>query len=161
LPENGETEFTAGQTITESSNTQNQYEVITEESNLLQDEDENKENQEMPTIPEGNSEGNSSSSINPWILQTKKRRTLSSPTSPNVTPPKQPTANNIDEELFQFDEEWTGDSRNNTVQKYYATSDEEDDDDEFDDDTVASILIVTQKKRDKSHVPFERKAMNG
>src|SRR5207249_3956059 len=105
---------------------------------------------------------------NPWILQTKKRRTLSSPTSPHVTPksprdiPKQTNTTTIDDELFQFDEEWTGDSRNNTVQKYYATSDEDDDDDdEFDDDTVASILIVTQKKRDKSHVPFERKAMNG
>jgi len=163
LPENEETEFTAEQTITESSSTQHQYEVITEESNLLQDGDENKENQEMPTIPEGISEGNSSTNVNPWVIQTKKRRTLSSPTSPHVTPkpphdlPKQP----IDDELFQFDEEWTGDSRNNTVQKYYATSEEDDDDDEeFDDDTVASILIVTQKKRDKSHVPFERKSMN-
>ncbi|RIA82146.1 hypothetical protein C1645_835849 [Glomus cerebriforme] len=158
LPDNGEEQLTTEQTITESSNIQNQYDVIVEES-LLQDEDENKENQEMPTIPEGNSEDNSPNNVNPWILQTKKRRTLSSPTSPH-DPPKQ-TTTTVDDELFQFDEEWTGDSRNNTVQKYYATSDEEDDDDdEFDDDTIASILIVTQKKKDKSHIPFERKAMN-
>ncbi|CAI2164549.1 3344_t:CDS:10 [Funneliformis geosporum] len=153
LPQNGEKELALEQTITESSN-------VKEVSNLLQDEDENKENQDMPTIPEDNSEGNPTS--NPWILQTKKRRTLSSPTLPHVLLKQTVTTISTDEEVFQFDEEWTGDSRNNTVQKYYATSDEEDDDDdeEIDDDTVASILIVTQKKRDKSHVPFERKAMN-
>src|SRR6266542_2544983 len=57
LPDdNGEKGLTTEQTITESSNVQHEYEVVTEESNLLQDEDENKENREMPTIPEDNSE---------------------------------------------------------------------------------------------------------
>ncbi|CAG8588698.1 9679_t:CDS:10 [Acaulospora morrowiae] len=98
-------------------------------------EDENKENQEMPTIPEGISENGSP----PWILHTKKRRALSSSTittksSRDVS--RQTSTQTADDELFQFDEDWTGDSRNNTIQKYYAT------------------------KKDKSHVHFERKAMN-
>ncbi|CAG8691683.1 12670_t:CDS:10, partial [Racocetra persica] len=118
------------QTMSES--TSQHYEVHMNESIPPIDEDENKENEEMPTIPEGLSE-NGSAITNPWILHTKKRRTLSSPTSPKVTPkssrdiPK-PTSTG-DDELFQLDEDWAGDSRNNT-------------------------------KRDKSHVPFERKAMN-
>ncbi|RUO96691.1 hypothetical protein BC936DRAFT_141611 [Jimgerdemannia flammicorona] len=71
-----------------------------------------------------------------------------------------------DDDLFQFDEEWTGDVRWNTVQKYYMSDEDDDDDDddddviEVDDDTVACIMIVTQHKRDKSHVPFERSKMN-
>jgi la-related protein 1 len=115
----------------------------------------------MPTIPEGNSEDNSTNNVNPWIHQTKKRSPHVTPKSPRESPKQ--TSVIVDDELFQFDEDWTGDSRNNTTQKYYTTSDEEDedDDDEVDDDTVASILIVTQKKRDKSHAPFERKVMNG
>ncbi|CAG8664821.1 4744_t:CDS:10 [Funneliformis caledonium] len=98
LSQNGDKELTLEKTITESSS-------VTEESNLLLDKDENKENQEMPTIPEDNSEGNSTS--NPWILQTKKRRTLSSPTSPHVMLKQTATTISADEELFQFDEEWT------------------------------------------------------
>ncbi|CAG8657058.1 2182_t:CDS:10 [Cetraspora pellucida] len=119
------------QTMSESTGHQH-YEAHTDESIPPIDEDENKENEEMPTIPEGFSE-NGSAISNPWILHTKKRRTLSSPTSPKVSPkssrdiPK-PTSTG-DDELFQLDEDWAGDSRNNT-------------------------------KRDKSHVPFERKAMN-
>ncbi|CAG8559930.1 7485_t:CDS:10 [Diversispora eburnea] len=134
-----------------------QYETHTDKNYIALDED--KENREMPIIPEGSSE-NGSPVSNPWIVQTKKRRTSSSPTNKlSREIPKQVISNN-DDELFQFDEDWTGDSRNNTVQKYYATSEEDEDDDEFDDDTVASILIVTQKKKDKSHVQYERKAMN-
>ncbi|GBB90915.1 hypothetical protein RclHR1_00180053 [Rhizophagus clarus] len=151
LLENGEQQLT-DQTIMETSIIQNPHEIIEEECNLLQDEDENKENQEMPTILEGGPEENSTNNVNPCILQTKKR-------SPHVTPksPREQTSVIVDDELFQFDEDWTGNSRNNTIQKYCAASDEEDedDDDEVDDDTVASILIVTQKKR-----PFEKKVMN-
>jgi len=143
LPENGE-QLTE-QSLMDTSNIQNQHEIIVEEGNLLQDEDENKENQEMPTIPEGNSEENST---NTWIPQTKKRSK-----SPRDSPKQ--TSVIVDDELFQFDEDWTGDLRNN-IQKYCASSDEEDeDDDEIDDDTVASILIVTQKKKDKPKVMNE------
>lgn len=146
LPEDGEQQFSE-QTIMDTSNIHNQHEIIVEENNLLQDEDENKENQEMPTIPEGNSEDNSTNTVNPWISQTKKRSPHMTPKSPRDSPKQ--TSVIVDEELFQFDEDWNGDSGNN-IQKYYATSDEEDeDDDEVDDDTVESIIIVTQKRRDK------------
>ncbi|CAB4480320.1 hypothetical protein RhiirA5_487387 [Rhizophagus irregularis] len=146
LPEDGEQQFSE-QTMMDTSNIHNQHEIIVEENNLLQDEDENKENQEMPTIPEGNSEDNSTNTVNTWISQTKKRSPHMTPKSPRDSPKQ--TSVIVDEELFQFDEDWNGDSGNN-IQKYYATSDEEDeDDDEVDDDTVESIIIVTQKRRDK------------
>ncbi|KAK3828056.1 MAG: hypothetical protein J3Q66DRAFT_321706 [Benniella sp.] len=68
---------------------------------------------------------------------------------------------NDDDNVFQFDDDdnLLGSARSGTVQKYYV-SDEDEDEDEFDDDTVAKILIVTQKKRDRSHGSYERKAMN-
>ncbi|KAI1313046.1 La ribonucleoprotein domain member 1B [Mortierella claussenii] len=66
-----------------------------------------------------------------------------------------------DDEVFQFDDDnLLGSARSGTIQKYYVSDDDDEDDDEFDDDTVAKILIVTQKKRDRSHGSYERKAMN-
>ncbi|KAF9932538.1 La ribonucleoprotein domain member 1 [Linnemannia zychae] len=65
-----------------------------------------------------------------------------------------------EDDLFQFDEDNLGGAREGTIQKYYISDDDDDDEDEFDDDTVAKILIVTQKKRDRTHGSYERKAMN-
>ncbi|CAG8452566.1 12482_t:CDS:10, partial [Acaulospora colombiana] len=115
-------EYSNGQAITEA---------VSYPQCDVHEEDENKENQEMPTIPESISENGSSDVSNPWILHTKKRRALSSSTKSSREVQRQISSPAADEELFQFDEDWTGDSRNNT------------------------------KKRDKSHVHFERKAMNG
>ncbi|KAJ1970714.1 hypothetical protein H4R35_005702 [Dimargaris xerosporica] len=36
----------------------------------------------------------------------------------------------------------------------------DEDDDDIDDDTVAALLLVTERRRDRSHAPFDRKAMN-
>lgn len=79
---------------------------------------------------------------------------VNSTPEPSMTPPDD------DDEVFQFDDDnLLGGARPGTIQRYYV-SDDDDDDDEFDDDTVAKILIVTQKKRDRSHGSYERKAMN-
>ncbi|KAF9389160.1 La ribonucleoprotein domain member 1 [Podila verticillata] len=78
-------------------------------------------------------------------------------------PPQQPKSAPADEDddVFQFDDDnLLGSTRSGTIQKYYVSDDDDEDEDEFDDETVAKILIVTQKKRDKSHVSYERKAMN-
>ncbi|KAF9908972.1 La ribonucleoprotein domain member 1B [Lobosporangium transversale] len=97
-------------------------------------------------------------------IKTRKRGSSISTSSPNLhqAKPQEPGTNsNEDDQVFQFDDDDIplGSTRSGTVQKYYV-SDDEDDDDEFDDDTVAKILIVTQKKRDRSHGSYERKAMN-
>ncbi|GAB5586324.1 hypothetical protein Unana1_01224 [Umbelopsis nana] len=68
-----------------------------------------------------------------------------------------------DDELFEFEEDWGDNAREGTVKKYYLSDDESEDDEDsidIDDDMVARIMIVTQRKRDKSHVPFERSKMN-
>ncbi|KAF9355295.1 La ribonucleoprotein domain member 1B [Mortierella sp. NVP85] len=81
-------------------------------------------------------------------------------TSPTPKPHSARTDN--DDDVFQFDDDddnLLGSAQSGTVQKYYVSDDEEDED-EFDDDTVAKLLIVTQKKRDRSHGSYERKAMN-
>ncbi|KAI7883759.1 hypothetical protein K492DRAFT_159008 [Lichtheimia hyalospora FSU 10163] len=68
-----------------------------------------------------------------------------------------------EDELFEFDDDWVGDSRPNTVQKYYLSDDDsefEDDDLEIDEDTVARIMIVTQRKRDRTHTSYDRAKMN-
>ncbi|KAF9964804.1 La ribonucleoprotein domain member 1 [Mortierella alpina] len=90
--------------------------------------------------------------------QRKKRLSIGH-SSPTVRPVK--TSAEEDDEVFQFDDDnLLGSTRTGTVQKYYVSDDDDEDDDEFDDDTVAKILIVTQKKRDRSHGSYERKAMN-
>ncbi|KAG0335433.1 La ribonucleoprotein domain member 1 [Podila horticola] len=89
--------------------------------------------------------------------RTKKRGSIAHP------PPQQPKSTPVDEDddVFQFDDDnLLGSTRSGTIQKYYVSDDEDEDEDEFDDETVAKILIVTQKKRDKSHLSYERKAMN-
>lgn len=67
-----------------------------------------------------------------------------------------------EDDLFDFDDDWTDGSRQDTVKKYYLSDeDEEDDDDlEMDDDTVARIMIVTQRKSDRSHTNFNRAKIN-
>ncbi|GAA5800465.1 hypothetical protein HPULCUR_005895 [Helicostylum pulchrum] len=67
-----------------------------------------------------------------------------------------------EDDLFDFDDDWTDGSRQDTVKKYYLSDeDEEDDDDlEMDDDTVARIMIVTQRKSDRSHTNFNRSKIN-
>ncbi|KAF9540721.1 La ribonucleoprotein domain member 1 [Mortierella hygrophila] len=90
--------------------------------------------------------------------KSKKRGSVSHP-SPAIQPEAK-FLGDEDDEVFQFDDDnLAGGAREGTIQKYYV-SDDDDDDDEFDDDTVAKILIVTQKKRDRSHGSYERKAMN-
>ncbi|KAF9105212.1 La ribonucleoprotein domain member 1B [Mortierella sp. AM989] len=101
--------------------------------------------------------------IDDWhIMQSKpkKRSSIFHVGSSNPAPQNtEPTADE-DDEVFQFDDDsLIGSARTGTIQKYYV-SDDDDDDDEFDDDTVAKILIVTQKKRDRTHGSYERKAMN-
>ncbi|KAG0196907.1 La ribonucleoprotein domain member 1 [Mortierella sp. GBA30] len=98
---------------------------------------------------------------NEWhVKHAKAKKRLSiSHSSPTVQPVKGST--DEDDEVFQFDDDnLLGSTRSGTVQKYYVSDDEDEDEDEFDDDTVAKILIVTQKKRDRSHGSYERKAMN-
>ncbi|KAI8366720.1 uncharacterized protein BYT42DRAFT_595855 [Radiomyces spectabilis] len=68
-----------------------------------------------------------------------------------------------EDDMFDFDDDWTDGSRANTVKKYYLSDDDsdfEDDDHEIDDDMVARIMIVTQRKRDKSHISYDRAKMN-
>ncbi|KAG9062034.1 La ribonucleoprotein domain member 1 [Linnemannia hyalina] len=94
--------------------------------------------------------------------KTKKRGSIAHP-SPPAPQSKNTTSSGQgdDDDLFQFDDDnLLGSARTGTVQKYYVSDDDDEDDDEFDDDTVAKILIVTQKKRDRTHGSYERKAMN-
>ncbi|KAG0282892.1 La ribonucleoprotein domain member 1B [Linnemannia gamsii] len=96
------------------------------------------------------------------IKQTKakKRGSIAHPT-PAAPQSKNASSQGDDDDLFQFDDDnLLGSARTGTVQKYYVSDDDDEDDDEFDDDTVAKILIVTQKKRDRTHGSYERKAMN-
>jgi la-related protein 1 len=82
--------------------------------------------------------------------------------SPNLASPK-PQPSGEEDELFEFEEDWGDNAREGTVKKYYLSDDESDDDEDsidIDDDMVARIMIVTQRKRDKSHVSFERSKMN-
>jgi len=98
-----------------------------------------------------------------WHVKAKKRGSVSHPTPHAHAPPPKPasSAGDDDDEVFQFDDDTLiGGTRSGTVQKYYVSDEEDEDEDEFDDDTVAKILIVTQKKRDRSHGSYERKAMN-
>ncbi|KAF8979349.1 La ribonucleoprotein domain member 1B [Entomortierella lignicola] len=101
-----------------------------------------------------------------WHKQQSKQKKRSSIIQSNSALPSQSSqpqtsTGDEDDEVFQFDDDnLLGSTRPGTVQKYYFSDDEEDDDDEFDDETVAKILIVTQKKRDRSHGSYERKAMN-
>ncbi|KAK3832972.1 MAG: hypothetical protein JOS17DRAFT_741186 [Linnemannia elongata] len=94
--------------------------------------------------------------------KAKKRGSIAHP-SPAAPQSKNSTSSSQgdDDDLFQFDDDnLLGSARTGTVQKYYVSDDDDEDDDEFDDDTVAKILIVTQKKRDRTHGSYERKAMN-
>ncbi|CAO3654427.1 unnamed protein product [Mucor hiemalis] len=67
-----------------------------------------------------------------------------------------------EDDLFDFDDDWTDGSRNDTVKKYYLSDEEEEEDDdlEMDDDTVARIMIVTQRKNDRTHTSFNRAKIN-
>jgi la-related protein 1 len=83
--------------------------------------------------------------------------------SPNSTAAKPQPSGGEDDELFEFEEDWGDNAREGTVKKYYLSDEESEDEDdsiEIDDDMVARIMIVTQRKRDKSHVSFERSKMN-
>ncbi|KAG0200458.1 La ribonucleoprotein domain member 1 [Mortierella sp. NVP41] len=98
--------------------------------------------------------------------KAKKRGSIAHPSPAAAVAPQSKTATSSsqgddDDEVFQFDDDnLLGSARTGTVQKYYVSDDDDEDDDEFDDDTVAKILIVTQKKRDRTHGSYERKAMN-
>ncbi|KAI7816764.1 hypothetical protein BC939DRAFT_30819 [Gamsiella multidivaricata] len=98
---------------------------------------------------------------NLWHTKEPKHKKHASTvhSSPAEKPVKLPS--DEDDEVFQFDDDsLLGSARPGTVQKYYVSDDDDDDDDEFDDETIAKILIVTQRKRDRSHGSYERKAMN-
>ncbi|KAG2207968.1 hypothetical protein INT47_010952 [Mucor saturninus] len=76
----------------------------------------------------------------------------------NTTKPKPKE----EDDLFDFDDDWTDGSRSDTVKKYYLSDEEDEDEDdlEMDDDTVARIMIVTQRKQDRSHTNFNRAKIN-
>ncbi|GJJ75070.1 la-related protein 1 [Entomortierella parvispora] len=98
-----------------------------------------------------------------WHVKAKKRGSVAHPAphAAALTPKPASSAGDDDDEVFQFDDDsLIGGTRSGTVQKYYVSDEEDEDEDEFDDDTVAKILIVTQKKRDRTHGSYERKAMN-
>ncbi|KAK3842664.1 MAG: hypothetical protein J3R72DRAFT_129950 [Linnemannia gamsii] len=99
-----------------------------------------------------------------WHIKQSKAKKRGSIAHPSPAPQSKNATSNSqgdDDDLFQFDDDnLLGSARTGTVQKYYVSDDDEEDDDEFDDDTVAKILIVTQKKRDRTHGSYERKAMN-
>ncbi|KAF9421202.1 La ribonucleoprotein domain member 1 [Podila epigama] len=100
-----------------------------------------------------------------WIVKqskTKKRGSIAHPPAqPHQNKSESTADQDDDDEVFQFDDDsLLGSSRSGTIQKYYVSDEDDEDEDEFDDETVAKILIVTQKKRDKSHISYERKAMN-
>lgn len=80
----------------------------------------------------------------------------------NGSKPAPKPAPKDEDDLFDFDDDWTDGSRQDTVKKYYLSDeDEEDDDDlEMDDDTVARIMIVTQRKSDRSHTNYNRAKIN-
>ncbi|KAI8581386.1 hypothetical protein K450DRAFT_232816 [Umbelopsis ramanniana AG] len=83
--------------------------------------------------------------------------------APNSASAKAQPAGGEDDELFEFEEDWGDNAREGTVKKYYLSDEDSDDDEDsidIDDDMVARIMIVTQRKRDKSHVSFERSKMN-
>ncbi|KAG0766608.1 hypothetical protein G6F57_001734 [Rhizopus arrhizus] len=83
------------------------------------------------------------------------------PSKPVQQNKEQQQKEDVEEDLFDFeDEEWIDGSRPNTVKKYYISEDEEEEEDEFDDDKVARIMIVTQHKRDRTHQHFDRSKMN-
>ncbi|KAG1241668.1 hypothetical protein G6F68_016566 [Rhizopus microsporus] len=67
-----------------------------------------------------------------------------------------------DDDLFDFDDDWTDGSRKDTVKKYYLSEDEEEDEEdlEMDDETVARIMIVTQRKQDRTHTNYNRAKIN-
>ncbi|KAG1466327.1 hypothetical protein G6F46_002030 [Rhizopus delemar] len=67
-----------------------------------------------------------------------------------------------DDDLFDFDDDWTDGSRTDTVKKYYLSEDEEEDEEdlEMDDETVARIMIVTQRKQDRTHTNYNRAKIN-
>ncbi|KAG0309529.1 La ribonucleoprotein domain member 1 [Linnemannia gamsii] len=106
----------------------------------------------IPTTPNGDD----------WHVKHSKSKRRGSVSHPSPAPqPAEKFPSDEDDEVFQFDDDsLAGCAREGTVQKYYVSDDDDEDDDEFDDDTVAKILIVTQKKRDRSHGSYERKAMN-
>ncbi|KAF9416861.1 La ribonucleoprotein domain member 1B [Entomortierella beljakovae] len=116
----------------------------------------------LPSNPAAMSSNNNQSEE--WHTKQNKTKKRSSTIHHGTSPPKANgtgTDEDDDDEVFQFDDDnLLGSSRTGTIQKYYESEDDEDEDDEFDDDTVAKILIVTQKKKDRSHGTYERKAMN-
>jgi hypothetical protein len=59
-----------------------------------------------------------------------------------------------------YDDEDYSNYKYNQHYDYYLEGDWGDDE-ELDDDTVASLVLVTQKRHDRTHVSFERKAFNG
>ncbi|KAF9184131.1 La ribonucleoprotein domain member 1B [Haplosporangium sp. Z 11] len=99
-----------------------------------------------------------------WHIKQSKAKKRGSIAHPSPAPQSKTSSSSIgddDDEVFQFDDDnLLGSTRTGTVQKYYVSDEEDEDEDEFDDDTVAKILIVTQKKRDRTHGSYERKAMN-
>ncbi|KAF9102965.1 La ribonucleoprotein domain member 1 [Mortierella sp. GBA35] len=96
-----------------------------------------------------------------WHVKQSKAKKRDSASHPAPAAQPEKSSGDEDDEVFQFDDDnLASGARSGTVQKYYVSDDDDDDDDEFDDDTVAKILIVTQKKRDRSHGSYERKAMN-
>ncbi|KAJ9065081.1 hypothetical protein DSO57_1023500 [Entomophthora muscae] len=73
------------------------------------------------------------------------------------SPGAKPKYSGDDEDLFQLDEDSINPQK---VDKYYHTSDEYDSDEDINDEIVSSLLIVTQRRRDRHHIPYERKAIN-
>ncbi|KAG0324832.1 La ribonucleoprotein domain member 1B [Dissophora globulifera] len=107
--------------------------------------------------------GLSAGTAEDWRIKQGKAKKRISVAHSSPAPQSTAVSSTMDEddEVFQFDDDnLLGGARSGTVQKYYVSDEEDEDEDEFDDDTVAKILIVTQKKKDRTHGSYERKAMN-
>ncbi|KAI0221599.1 hypothetical protein L0F63_001013, partial [Massospora cicadina] len=85
----------------------------------------------------------------PSLRSSSDRQIQNSATKPKYTAD--------DEALFQLDEDTT---HSQPLEKYYSSSDEHDSDEDVNDEVVSSLLIVTQRRRDRHHIPYERKAIN-
>ncbi|KAJ1982702.1 hypothetical protein H4R34_001610 [Dimargaris verticillata] len=79
-----------------------------------------------------------------WVPRSARKNTVRRPRS-SVQPNDSDFSEGGDQ--FAMDSDFSDD--------YY-----DEDEDDIDDDTVAALLLVTERRRDRSHAPFDRKAMN-
>lgn len=91
------------------------------------------------------------------IVEPSDSPSKNKPRVPRNSPIIRAKAAQDDDALFQLDEEHLDSSQ---INKYNYSSDEYDSDEDVGDEVVSSLLIVTQRRRDRPHIPYERKAIN-